>query len=131
MELAAERYKPAPKSASFGRQHHYFTQHVPNELDYPFLKTFRASLDEVDVVANRKRIILRELQGKRVLLRMRVDLYGSVGGRNGYVSMRRTAIVLSAKDAKQAEAALVTLIRLTEKLNGMELDADDLRMEYL
>jgi hypothetical protein len=130
-ELLAERHRTPNPTESSSRHVSYFDQYAPSALEYKYIKTFRSPMRGVDVVANRMRMILKEKQGKRILLRVRVDLYGTFHGRAGYGCMKRAGIVLSAKDAKQAEAALVTLIRLTEKLNGMELDADDLRMEYL
>ena len=69
--------------------------------------------------------------GRRLLLRMRVDLYGTYCGKHSYRALRRSAVVLSCKDAKQAEAALVSIMELIMHLDGMELDNPLLVMERL
>ena len=79
----------------------------------------------------RQRISLRETQGKRVNMRVTIGLFGFFGGHYRYMTMNRAGVVLSCKDARQAEAALVTIMKLVESLDGLELQDPKLVMERL
>jgi hypothetical protein len=65
------------------------------------------------------------------LIRVRLDLYTPSGGQQCYVSLKRTATVVSCNDARQAEGAAVSIMRMCTQLDGLELDNPDLVMERL
>jgi hypothetical protein len=64
-------------------------------------------------------------------VRITLNLFGVYGGRHCYFNLNRAGIVLSCKDARQAEAALVALMKMCESLDGLELDDPKLVMERL
>jgi hypothetical protein len=88
-------------------------------------------MTDLDIVDNRRRMIAIEENGKRVLLRVRADLYVPRKGHQGYYSMKKTATMISCKDARQAEAALVSVVRMCTQLDGLELDNPELILERL
>lgn len=100
-------------------------------LDYPNVKTFRSPMRDVDCVTNRRRMLVAESNGRRILLRMRVDLYGAYKGKARYATLHRTAVVISCKDTEQAEQTLVSIIQMTMNLSDLDLSNRSLRFESL
>ena len=130
--IEAKRYLPENESVSQNRHLNFFAEHGANPTDYPFVKTFRAPMTAIESSANRR--VLFQVSAKtsrRLLVRMRIDLYMPKAGRYAYTAMRRNAVVLSCVDQHQAEAVMVSLIRMAEALNGLELDSRDLVFEAL
>jgi hypothetical protein len=129
--MPAVKKLPESKTTASQRRHRAFFEAQPGETAKPHLHCFFSRMTDLDIVDNRMRLIAVEANGRRVLLRVRADLYVPRKGRQGYYSMKKTATTLSCKDARQAEAALVSVVRMCMALDGLELDNPDLVMERL
>lgn len=103
----------------------------PGSLEFPKVKLFRAPMDDLSVVLNRRKLLLRDQQGKRCIIRLQMNAYGQWKGRTGYQHLNRMGVVFTCVSARQAEAVLVSVMRMCMKIDGLELNNPDLIMEHL